>query len=229
MGKRRYDFQLVDASTERAMTLPGGQCWVTEHRHQTWLETFDYDNELTSNGRAPVDLVNGSARFAVDDDVLSVDVYGFAPTGHSFQVLDIAAGFAQVKIDATRLFGQTLVIPFDIDDTDKWSASNLEIDTGIDLPRNMGTRHRGHALVLEADAAETIDLGLLSTETGGDADGLISAVSVASRGVQADNAAPTLTRVPRTGAHSVSLTFSDGTDTARGYLNMPYDIIAVHV
>ena len=224
MGKRRHDFQLVDDSTGAALSGPHGSCWAIAAGTQTWLETFDPSNDMASNGRAAVDLVNGMARFAVDDDVLTVDLFGIAPTGHSWQALGIAAGFAQVRIDTNRLFGQSLVVPFDAGDTDKWTV-NTETDSGIDLPYNVATARAGSVRVLERDAGETITMGLLSSEPGGDADGFLTAVSVATLGVAVDDAAPTLTKTPNAGAKSVTVTLSAGSDTGRGYAVLSYDII----
>jgi len=65
-----------------------------------------------------------------------------------------------------------------------FTASTTEKDTGWDLPST--------AIVLEvlveittAEAGITMDVGLLSTETGGDADGFLDGVSVAAVGIVA--------------------------------------------
>ena len=224
MGKRRYDSQLVDASTGESMTTLGGSCWAVVAGAQTWLETFDYDDDMASNGRAAVDLVNGMARFAVDDDVLAIDVFGIAPTGHSWQALGIGGGFAQVRIDTNRMFGQSLVVPFDAGDVAKWTLA-AETDSGIDMPYNVAVARAGYVNVLEIDDGETIDLGLLSSEADGDADGLMNAVSIGTLGLVVDDGAPTLAKTPNAGAKSVSMTISAGSDTGRGYVVLAYDII----
>ena len=226
MGKRRYDFQLVDASTGEALTTPGGQCWVVVADGQTWLETYDYQDDMASNGHDAVALVNGMARFAVDDDVLAIDVYGIAPTGHSWQARGVAGGFAQVRIDTNRMMGQALVIPFDASDTDKWTLNSAS-DSGIDMPFNVVTNRVAQVRVLEADADETISVGLAADEAGGDAVGFISAVSLAAAGVIADDAAPTLKKTPGADAKSVVVNISEGSDTGRGYAVLPYDIIGM--
>ena len=202
MGKRRYDFQIVDASTGAALSGPGGACWAIAAGTQTWLETFDPSNDMASNGRAAVDLVNGMARFAVDDDVLAVDVFGIASTGHSWQVLGIAAGFAQVRIDTNRQLGQALVVPYDVTDVAKWTI-NAETDSGIDMPYSVATARAGYARVLEADDGETLSMGLLAAEAGGDADGFLTAVSIGVLGLAVDDAVPALKVTPNAGAKSV--------------------------
>ena len=226
MGKRRYDFQLVDASTGEALTTPGGQCWVVVADGQTWLETYDYQDDMASNGHDAVALVNGMARFAVDDDVLAIDVYGIAPTGHSWQARGVAGGFAQVRIDTNRMMGQALVIPFDASDTDKWTIG-ASTDSGIDMPYSVATPRAGYIRVLEADAGETVTVGLLAAEAGGDADGFIAAASIAAAGLAVDDAAPTLTKTPNADAKSVVVNISEGSDTGRGYAVLSYDIIGM--
>jgi len=62
-----------------------------------------------------------------------------------------------------------------------FNAGGTETDTGLDLPLNS---HVVDAFVevVTVDATETVDMGLLSSETAGDADGFLAAVSVASAG-----------------------------------------------
>lgn len=62
-----------------------------------------------------------------------------------------------------------------------YNAGGTETDTGIDLPYNVHV-HDVLVEVVDVDATETVDVGLLSSETAGDADGFIAALSVASAG-----------------------------------------------
>ena len=101
-------------------------------------------------------------------------------------------------------------------------------------------------LVTASDSGITLDVGLLSTETGGDADGFIAAISIASQvGVVSKIAvtatvgallkenttdsgsatAPvrTMYRVGST-AVSISYTLSSGADMGAGYIELPYRI-----
>lgn len=65
------------------------------------------------------------------------------------------------------------------------ASSTVETDTGIDfLPDTLITDTRTETVTV--DAGETLDVGLLSTETSGDADGLIDGRSVATAGFTAD-------------------------------------------
>jgi hypothetical protein len=66
------------------------------------------------------------------------------------------------------------------------SAVNTEVDTGYDIPAT-GLILEAWVEVITAEATggtKTLDLGLLSSESGGDADGFVDGVSVASTGIK---------------------------------------------
>lgn len=62
-----------------------------------------------------------------------------------------------------------------------FNAGATETDTGLDLPKNAFV-YNCLVEVVDVDATETVDVGLLSSETAGDADGLMVALSVANAG-----------------------------------------------
>lgn len=63
-----------------------------------------------------------------------------------------------------------------------FNSGGTEVDTGLDLPYN--SRVTDVALeVVTSDSTETCAIGILSSETNGDADGLMVAVSVAAVGM----------------------------------------------
>jgi len=78
------------------------------------------------------------------------------------------------QLRALRGTLKTLMIPF--------GPNTSETDTGVDLPSNAVVLDV-FVLVTQADAGITLDVGLLSTETGGDADGFLSGVSLANTGL----------------------------------------------
>jgi hypothetical protein len=144
-----------------------------------------------------------------------------------------------------------LVVPFGAND-------NSELDTGLDLPVANLLVQDVLLRVTTADATETIEVGILSSESGGDLDGFIDAASVGTAGYV--NLWPTVTggtnidyhdatagygvflsqsiagadavatvggferRYYRTDgtAKSISYTGSSGSDTAAGYIYLPY-------
>lgn len=65
------------------------------------------------------------------------------------------------------------------------ASDNTETDTGDDLPYKAWVQDC-YIEVTAADSGETIDVGLLSTETAGDANGFLAAASVASTGIVAN-------------------------------------------
>ena len=61
---------------------------------------------------------------------------------------------------------------------------NSETDTGFDIPKGCVIYPWEFFLIVDTvDATETIEVGILSTESGGDADGFIDAFSIATGGV----------------------------------------------
>lgn len=66
-----------------------------------------------------------------------------------------------------------------------FNSGGTEVDTGLDLPLGAIVTD-AKAEVVTVDATETVDIGLLSSETAGDADGFLAAVSVATAGVPAN-------------------------------------------
>lgn len=62
--------------------------------------------------------------------------------------------------------------------------SNSETDTGFDIPEGCVLYPWEMFLIVTTiDSTETIEVGILSTESGGDADGFIDAYSIATAGV----------------------------------------------
>jgi hypothetical protein len=110
-------------------------------------------------------------------------------------------------------------------------ASTAETDTGVDFLTDTLVEHV-QIEVVTVDATETVDVGLLSSETNGDANGFLAGVSVATAGY------PLVTLTTSgalmddgtnfdpdghvvTGANAVSLTHtgSAGSDTFAGYIH----------
>ncbi len=61
---------------------------------------------------------------------------------------------------------------------------NSETDTGFDIPKGCVLYPWEMFLIVDTiDSTETIEVGILSTEAGGDADGFIDAYSIATGGV----------------------------------------------
>lgn len=84
----------------------------------------------------------------------------------------------QLKISRTNV-EKCLIFPM------LFIAGGTEVDTTLDLPYG-ALVHDAKIEVVDVDATETCDMGLLSSETSGDADGFLAAVSVATAGIPAN-------------------------------------------
>lgn len=228
-----HEIQLMDHRDGRTIMTAGGMCLVTEAGSPDKVALLDPDDGTSITN--PVPLTRGRARFAVASSVNSVDLYIMSPTGHFVVYEDAEAGtISEIMIDRGQK-EQVAKIPFSIADA---SASSEE-DTGIDLPVGAYVSPFLGINVTDVDATETIDFGILSSESGGDADGFGVAMSVATEGFVGAKSASTATRGALVGgstldrghvvvenAQSVSYTLSAGSDTAKGYLILPYTLAA---
>ena len=106
---------------------------------------------------------NTSVDIFVADDLGNVGRYaGLTYSDHSLRL-------------QTDGVAKCLIAPFGASDA-------TEVDTGLDFPLDVHIRD----VLIEvgtADATETLDVGLLSSETNGDANGLLSLAPVASTGI----------------------------------------------
>lgn len=129
----------------------------------------------TTAGLAQLTFTNGRIRFYTAQSVTSVDVSGITASGHAIGVSGLAANTTHVETVYKNGRGEHIfALPFG-------ANNNSELDTGFDLIANCLVKDVWMKVTGE-DATETIDLGLLSSESGGDADGLILAASVATAG-----------------------------------------------
>ena len=233
---KNYKIQLADHRTGKIIQDAGGAVYVAVNGANTKETLTDKDGASLTN---PVALTNGQIDFWVGDSVNYVDLYIQGPNGHFVVLEDVGpSGPNEIYIDQGQKVG-TMVIPFDIADT----TAAVETDTGFDLPLNAVVQGDGAGvLVTDLDATETVDVGLLSSETGGDANGFLVALSVAAAGFIAGSVAATATlgamlvntfattpQVNVPGRHvgdgvaeSICYTASAGSDTVTGKIVLPY-------
>ena len=129
-------------------------------------------------------------------------------------------------------------IPFAIGNTGPAgvAAAATEFKTGIKLPATAFVLNNFHGtgiLVNTAQSAKTIQVGILSTETGGAASGFINGSSLATAGQVAgtdgsffstDAAYLTDTGGASPNGLDVSYTLSSGTTTANGFALLAYQL-----
>lgn len=171
---RYFKLQLADALTGEIIQSSGGMVEVCQRGSSRKQTIYNKDGTAKSN---PFALTNGNIEFYTADASNVVDLYIMAPGGQFRRALNVgASGNNEIVID-TQNREQVAYLPFHIADM----TANVEYDSGFDLPTNsaMYPKCLG-ALIATADAGITLDVGILSSESGGDADGLIAALSTAT-------------------------------------------------
>ena len=174
-NRQHYSIQLVDQDG-KVIVPAGGVCYVAL-AGDTAVETLtDKDGTSISN---PVALTRGNIDFHVDADTVDVDLYIMAPGGQFVVRKDVKmSGPNEIVVDTNNPY-QLARIPFSAGDL----TAATETDTGFDLPDDAMVLPDGMGIhVIVVDATEDIDVGLLSSEAGGDADGFMDAVSLAALG-----------------------------------------------
>ncbi|MRR49368.1 MAG: hypothetical protein EG825_00395 [Rhodocyclaceae bacterium] len=240
---QKVNFQLyatgAGSQSGEIITASGGFVIATAANDATKATLYDKNGASQANGLA---LTNGGATFYVADSVSSVDLYIMTPGGQ-FVVKTGVIGTVDIGVD-TSIRNQVAKIPFSATD----STAATEKDTGYDLPLYSMVLPTPAILVTTIDATETINIGLLSSETAGDADGFIAAASVGTAGLvngtlangantmgalfevqdsaNAGDLAPSAHVVTGSNATSITYTLTTGSDTAEGFIILPYVLTA---
>lgn len=235
-NRLRYTFQLYDQN-HKAIQSSGGVVYVAASGDAAKQAITDKDGTALANPRA---LTRGACEFYVVDTAADVDLYIMAPGGQFIVQTDFVAGETPDLMVDTNRRNQVAVIPFAIGDT----TAAAETDTGFDFPTASAVLPNPMVRVTTADATETIDVGLLSSESGGDADGFINALDVASEvlvkatllasgdtmgallsvldSANSGDDAPEAHIVTGAAATSISYTLTAGTNTAEGFILLSY-------
>lgn len=248
---KHWKVQLHDLHSGETISATGGVAYVAKAGLLAQESLLDSTGAAASN---PSALTNGKIEFWTAETVVSVDLYVMAPGGQFVVKRTVKpSGPNEIFIDLSDR-RQVAVIPFDHAD----QTAATEEDTGFDLPKNAAVQPEGIGVhVVDVDATETIDVGLLTGETGGDPNGFMAAVSVATAGFIAADFAVTAGstetyfsantlgvmlsdyivgtdldqdyglghKKPHVGdgtAKSITYTLTTGSDTASGYLVIPY-------
>lgn len=239
---QNISFQLYEvgpgAMPGKMITASGGKVQVNTAGDAQKATIYDSTGAAITT-TAALSLSNGGYSFYVADTVSSVDLYIMAPGGQFVVYRGATPGLNEIPVDVGRLH-QVAVIPFSINDC----TAATEKDTGFDFPLYSAVLPHPTVRVTTADAAITIEAGLLSSETAGDADGFVDAVSTATAGlvratilnggntlgalfeVQDSANAGDLTHEPHviTGSNATSITYTllVAADTAEGFIMLPY-------
>lgn len=169
-GFNKYTIQLWDALNFGMLDDDSGQLVVMTAGTPA-LATIYLDDRGTAASGVQT-FTNGQLSFFTIDTVDTVDVTLLTATGEAIFIAGLTPAEHKVNVDQlTR--DQHLVIPI--------IGVAAETDSGFDLPANLWIKD---ALidVHTIDAGETVDVGLLSSEANGDADGFLDGISVAVAG-----------------------------------------------
>lgn len=194
---------------------------------------YVYDDQAFTSLTNPVTTTNFNSpdrvQFRTDPTDSSTDRYV------DLIVVDTAGGYTAFVEDFDK-YTHTIVI----DERPNiqhhgviwWSYSSaVEVDTGIDF--DYDTRIEGVSLeVVTVDASATVDVGLLSTGTNGDADGFLDGVSTTTAGIplvtlttsgalmdDGTNFDPDGHSIISANEQSLTYTGSSGSDTGYGYIH----------
>jgi hypothetical protein len=225
---RHWRIQLVDRRDGTIIQTAGGAVIVCQANLADKAVLKNSDGSAAVN---PVPLNRGLIDFYTASTVDSVDLYGIAPGGQAIEQKGIIpSGPNEIYIDGGNR-DVTYKIPYSFNDD---AGDAVETDTGLDLPASAlvyGRKGGTGLLVTAIDAAETIDVGTLQSEGGGDANGLIAASSIGTAGaVTPTDGALIATDIPYNTdsqvAKSISYTLSTGTDTGKGFFYLGVKLLA---
>jgi hypothetical protein len=234
-----YSVQLMDKTSNKLLQTAGGAFIVVAAGS---LLKASLINPLTQASLTnPVTPTNGKISFAINHTTpleSSVDLYGITADGRAVMARGITSAHQEIWVDGNRQH-QVLVLPVHISNY----PQNVETNTGIDLLTGSLVLPDLAVKVVVADPTETLDVGLLSTQTGGDADGFLAAIDVGTVGTVAAKAATTPTKgaliretipadagtasIPKayvigSTAKTISVTTSPGSDTVQAFVQIPY-------
>lgn len=225
-----YAIQLKESVLGTAIISAGGTVYVAKAGDPA-KETI-YSDAVGTSASNPLTPTRGLIEFYTLSTVSSVDLYIMAPDGQFLVVEGIMpSGPNEVAIDTSRK-AQLMKIPFSIAD----ATAATETDTGFNIPDPSFVLDRLHGAGLDVVAADssvgskTMDVGTLSTESGGDANGLIAASSTANTGlVIGTNGALFSTNAPAKSdantAKSISYTLTASAAAVKGFILLPYRLV----
>lgn len=177
----KWSFQLVDVSQSAAQSpidddsgklmvltpgVPDSPVVYTDENGTVLTETA---------GIAVLTFVNGRVSFYTAASVTALDLTGITADGRAIGMSAVNSSVGRILIDPMQA-AQTVAIPFG-------PSNNTEVDTGLDLPANcLLTALDVSMKVVTIDATEDLSVGLLSSESGGKADGFIKNALVGTGG-----------------------------------------------
>lgn len=193
----RFLIQLADQRDGQNIYGSGGSYQVCQAGTGKKQAIYDKDGNQLNGTTAFVALNAGSMKFYMPGGSTTVvDIYGIAPDGQFFSQKNIgASGPNVITVDRNRR-DQVALIPYAAAD----STAAAEKDTGFDFPVGAMISPNVGVNVLGLESGKTVDFGLLSSESGGDADGIMVAMPQTNAGAALAKSASTATRGALIGA-----------------------------
>ena len=239
-----FKFALRQSTDGTVANTANGTAYIAQSGIPQKQALFNAAGGSLSN---PISLSNGVAEFWTAETITAVDAYIQTPDGHFIILKGIKpSGLNELEYENTVREVQ-MVIPFAIQDT----AAATETNTGFNLPTNAVVQPYGAGIeVTTLESGKTIQVGILSSQSGGSASGFINAVSLAAAATVLaafSNTSGTLNGntfgaflasygagAPGTGyaflsqyvcngtAKTISYTLSSGTAAAQGFILLNY-------
>ncbi len=173
---REWHFVLVDAHTGASIDDDSGQLLpLTAGSPSAPTIYTNPDGTTVANAvRNPRTFSNGRVRFWTDRSVQTLDLVVMTAIGQAYFLEDVPYSRHRILVNqADRQ--HTLVVPIGF-------SNNAEVDTGLDFPVANLIIKDAHLRVTAIDATETVDIGILSSEAGGDADGFLLVMDAGNLG-----------------------------------------------
>lgn len=235
---KQVDIQLMDQFTRKAINASGGVAQVLLRNSGDKQAIYEFAEPHTAIAASanPIALSNGRIQFAVLSTVLFVDIAILCPGGQFVFAEDVAPGeYTELFVDTQRKL-HTYKIGFSHAD----STAAAEQTTGFDLPYGVCVQPNPRIFVVDVDATETLDVGIDSGGTAGDANGFLDTVSVATAGIvkgtllasgdtmgallsvldsaNAGDDAPEQYPIVSANEQTITYTTTAGSDTCSGYI-----------
>lgn len=172
---REWSFILVDSETGKSVDDDSGQLLALTAGAPTspTLYSDAFGTSISNPVRTPFTFTNGRVKFWTARSVTSLDLVVLTAAKQAYFLSAVPYSRHRILVNEKDR-KHVLVIPFGAND-------NSELDTGIDLPAGILVVD-AHMKVTTVDSGETLDWGILSSESNGDADGFMLVQSVASAG-----------------------------------------------
>lgn len=164
-----YNLVVKDGRTGEPISS-GVSVYVYTAATKTLATTYSSPSRVARTNPTTFTAFNGTIKFWAA--ATTVDIFLADDRGNTGFFPSVSPQDHSLKLDRAGL-SKCFVFPF------AFSAGGTETDTGLDFPYNVKI-HDAAVEVVTTDATETISIGLLSSETAGDADGILVGASTAS-------------------------------------------------